>query len=476
MKKYLSVEIYVSGSLNVFNHRTNINISNRVVSFDIKELGKQLKKIGMLIVQDQVWNRVTENRAEKKSTRYYIDEMHLLLREEQTAAYSIEIWKRFRKWGGIPTGITQNVKDLLSSREIENIFENSDYILMLNQAGGDREILAKQLNISPHQLSYVTHSGEGEGLLFYGNVILPFIDRFPKDTELYKVMTTKLTEPGQVSAEEANQIGYEFAMRFTKGRHAFIVATHTDKAHIHNHIIWNSTTLDCTHKFRDFKRSGKAVMELSDLICVEHGLPIIEIPKNKRVSYDKWLGANHVETKRDRLCAAIEEALRSHPKSIEELLELLQEAGYETKVGKDIAARYKGDKRFLRFSTLGEGYGKDELLAVLLGEKQLKPKRKQYTRSQKVSLLIDIQEKLDAGKGVGYQRWASVFNAKELAKTINFLQAHGFSSYDELCQIADSAVDHFNELSDSIRDAETRMADITVLKEQIINYAKTREV
>lgn len=283
-------------------------------------------------------------------------------------------------------------------------------------------------------------------------------------------------KPGQVSAEEANQIGYEFAMRFTKGRHAFIVATHTDKAHIHNHIIWNSTTLDCTHKFRDFKRSGKAVMELSDLICVEHGLPIIEIPKNKRVSYDKWLGANHVETKRDRLCAAIEEALRSHPKSIEELLELLQEAGYETKVGKDIAARYKGDKRFLRFSTFGEGYGKDELLAVLLGEKQLKPKRKQYTRSQKVSLLIDIQEKLDAGKGVGYQRWASVFNAKELAKTINFLQAHGFSSYDELCQIADSAVDHFNELSDSIRDAETRMADITVLKEQIINYAKTREV
>ena len=189
-----ALEIYVTGSLNVFNHRTNINISNRVVSFDIKELGKQLKKIGMLIVQDAVWNRVTENRAEKKSTRYYIDEMHLLLREEQTAAYTVEIWKRFRKWGGIPTGITQNVKDLLSSREVENIFENSDYIYMLNQAAGDRQILAKQLNISPHQLSYVTHSGEGEGLLFYGNVILPFVDRFPKDTELYRVMTTKLSE------------------------------------------------------------------------------------------------------------------------------------------------------------------------------------------------------------------------------------------------------------------------------------------
>lgn len=189
-----ALEIYVSGSLNVFNHRTNVNIQNRLVCFDIKELGKQLKKLGMLIVQDQVWGRVTANRAEGRSTRYYIDEFHLLLKEEQTAAYSVEIWKRFRKWGGIPTGITQNVKDLLSSREIENIFENSDFVYMLNQAGGDRQILAKQLNISPHQLSYVTHSGEGEGLLFYGNVILPFADRFPKDTQLYRIMTTKPAE------------------------------------------------------------------------------------------------------------------------------------------------------------------------------------------------------------------------------------------------------------------------------------------
>jgi len=189
-----ALEIYVTGSLNVFNHRTNVDIQRRIVSYDIKELGKQLKKIGMLIVQDQVWNRVTVNREARKSTRYYIDEMHLLLKEEQTAAYSVEIWKRFRKWGGVPTGITQNVKDLLSSREVENIFENSDYIYMLNQASGDRQILAKHLNISPHQLSYVTHSGEGEGLLFYGSVILPFVDRFPKDTELYRIMTTKPQE------------------------------------------------------------------------------------------------------------------------------------------------------------------------------------------------------------------------------------------------------------------------------------------
>ncbi len=197
-----ALEIYVNGSLKVFNHQTNVDLDNRIVCFDIKDLGKQLKKLGMLIVQDQVWNRVTLNRSAHKSTRYYIDEFHLLLKEEQTATYSVEIWKRFRKWGGIPTGITQNVKDLLSSREIENIFENSDFILMLNQAAGDRQILAKQLNISPYQLSYVTNSGEGEGLLFYGNIIIPFKDKFPKKGKLYSLMTTR---PEEVEARRKRE-------------------------------------------------------------------------------------------------------------------------------------------------------------------------------------------------------------------------------------------------------------------------------
>lgn len=189
-----ALEIYVHGSLNVFNHRTNVDVQNRFVCYDIKELGKQLKKLGMLVVQDQVWNRVTVNRAQHKATRYYMDEFHLLLKEEQTAAYSVEIWKRFRKWGGIPTGITQNVKDLLASREIENIFENSDFIYMLNQASGDRQILSKALNISPSQLNYVTNSNAGEGLIFYGSTIIPFKDDFPKDTMLYRIMTTKPEE------------------------------------------------------------------------------------------------------------------------------------------------------------------------------------------------------------------------------------------------------------------------------------------
>ena len=197
-----ALEIYVKGSLNIFNHRTNVDVHNRFVCYDIKELGKQLKKLGMLIVEDQVWGRVSANRDCGKSTRYYMDEFHLLLREKQTASYSVEIYKRFRKWGGIPTALTQNVKDLLSSPEIENILENCEFIYMLNQATGDRNILAQKLGISDHQLSYVTQAGEGEGLLFFGNVILPFADHFPKDIELYKILTTKPNELAQYKEEK----------------------------------------------------------------------------------------------------------------------------------------------------------------------------------------------------------------------------------------------------------------------------------
>lgn len=188
------IELYVHGSLNVFNHRTNIELDNRLISFNIKELGNQLKKIGMLVIQDQVWNKVSRNRGIGKSTRYYIDELHLLLKDEQTAGYTVEMWKRFRKWGGIPTGLTQNVKDMLRSQEIENIFDNTDFVALLNQAPGDAEILAKKLKISPLQLRYITNSIEGAGLICFGKTIVPFVDKFPKDTILYQKMTTKPKE------------------------------------------------------------------------------------------------------------------------------------------------------------------------------------------------------------------------------------------------------------------------------------------
>ena len=190
----VALEIYVTGNFNYFNNRTTVDLNNRLVSFNIKELGTQLKKVGMLVVQDQIWNKVTRNRNLKVATRTYMDEIHLQLKEKQTANYTIENWKRQRKYGGIPTGLTQNVKDFLASPEIASIFENSDFICMLNQGGGDREILAKYLNISPTQLSYVTDSPAGSGLLKVGNTTVPFVDKFPKDTELYRLMTTKPNE------------------------------------------------------------------------------------------------------------------------------------------------------------------------------------------------------------------------------------------------------------------------------------------
>jgi type IV secretory pathway VirB4 component len=200
--KYVAaaLSIYVDGTLDLFNHRTNVDIGNRVVCYDIRKLGKQLKKLGMLVVQDQVWGRVTANREKGKTTRYYMDEFHLLLREEQTAAYSIEIWKRFRKWGGIPTGITQNVKDFLESRGVSNILENSDFILMLSQAAEDRRILSERLGISEAQKKHIKDSGEGEGLISCGNIIVPFEDHFPTDTDLYRILTTKLTEVAEREA------------------------------------------------------------------------------------------------------------------------------------------------------------------------------------------------------------------------------------------------------------------------------------
>jgi type IV secretory pathway VirB4 component len=189
-----ALELYVHGSLSVFNNRTNVDITNRIVCFDIKQLGKQLKKLGMLIIQDQVWGRVTANRAAKKTTKYFIDEFHLLFKEPQTAAYSGEIWKRFRKWGGQPCGITQNVSELLESVEVRNVLENSDLIILLNQGSGDREILAKQLNLSAKQMAYVTFSEPGEGLIIYGGIVLPFVDNFPQNSALYRIMSTRLSE------------------------------------------------------------------------------------------------------------------------------------------------------------------------------------------------------------------------------------------------------------------------------------------
>ena len=283
--------------------------------------------------------------------------------------------------------------------------------------------------------------------------------------------------PGEITPEEANRIGCELAKRFTNGNHAFIVCTHIDKHHIHNHIIWNSTSLDCTRKFRNFWGSTRAVRRLNDTLCIENGLSIVENPQRHGKSYNKWLGNQAKPSNRELLRVALDVALAQNPTDFDALLKLLRDAGYEVKPGKVPALRGRNQKRFIRLDTLGSGYGEPELRAVLSGEKTHKPRKKiiQPVLDRKINLLVDIQAKLRAGKGVGYERWAKVFNLKQMAQTVNYLTEHGLLEYDVLAAKTASATARYNELSAQIKSAEKRLAEIAVLKTQIINYAKTRD-
>ena len=285
--------------------------------------------------------------------------------------------------------------------------------------------------------------------------------------------------PGEITPEEANRLGQELAMRFTKGKHAFVVCTHVDKAHIHNHIIWNSTSLDCSRKFRNFWGSTKAVRRLNDTICVENGYSIVENPKPRGKSYNKWLG-DKAPSHRDRLRMAIDAALEKNPADLEALLALLREMGIEVSPrGKSIRLKAPGQKKFVRLDedSMGEGYSVDALLAVLAGEKTHKPAEKNIHRADppKVNLLVDIQAKLQAGKGAGYARWASVFNLKQMAQTMNYLTEHNLLAYADLSAKADETTAQYNKLSNQIKAAEKRMAEIAVLRTHIINYSKTRD-
>ena len=281
-------------------------------------------------------------------------------------------------------------------------------------------------------------------------------------------------KPGEITAEEANKVGYELAMRFTKGKYAFLVATHTDRKHIHNHIIYSSTALDCSRKFRDFLLSGLAVQRLSDLICLEHSLSVIEIKpyreRQKRVLYPPK------ESNRDRLCGIIDTILAEKPEDYEAFLQKLEQQGYEVKRGKYTAVKGKGQKRFIRFRTLGTGYGEDEIKAVLEGKVKHHPYQKQPPKEQPFQLLVDIQGKMVEGKNIGYKKWATKFNLKEMSKTLLFLQEQKISSTEELRERAAAATERYHTMGDSIKAAEARLTEIAVLKTHIINYAKTREV
>ena len=314
------------------------------------------------------------------------------------------------------------------------------------------EAVVEEFALSKRQYEYITGRWQQRGVIAY--------------------MIRQSFKPGEISPEEANRIGYELAMRFTKGKHMFFVATHTDTKHIHNHIIFNSTTLDCTRKFRNFFLSGKSIQKLSDLICIENSLSVIEAKKySERVKVNRYKDS---VSKRDIIRKDIEIALQQKPKNFEDLLKILFEKGYEIKYGKHIAVKKREDKSFLRLDSLGPGYTQQDLEDSFVKEVKIRKKKKGYQRS--LSLLIDVQEKLKEGKGGGYTYWAKIFNIKQMAQTILFLQEHDFESFEQLDIATNETIKRFYELSAELKYLENQIRDSRELKEQIINYSKTRDV
>lgn len=283
--------------------------------------------------------------------------------------------------------------------------------------------------------------------------------------------------PGEITPEEANRIGCELASRFTHGQHAYVVATHEDRRHVHSHIIISAVNLDCDRKFRNFWGSSKAIRRLSDTLCIQNGLSIIEQPKGHSKSYNKWLGNEAKTSQRDGLREAIDAALARQPKDFEELLTMLQRGGWEVKRGKRISLKGKGQERFKRLDSLGEDYSEAALRAIIAGEKEHHPREKKTVQPMRqVNLLVDIQAKLQAGKGAGYERWAKVFNLKQMAQTLNYLSENNLMNIEDLTAKTDAAIARVHELQVTIRETEKRMAELHALKGHIINYVKTREV
>lgn len=282
-------------------------------------------------------------------------------------------------------------------------------------------------------------------------------------------------KPGEITPEEANKIGYEFAKSFTKGNHAFIVCTHIDKKHIHNHIIWNSTTLDCTRKFRNFWGSTKAVRILSDLICYKHKLSVIFNSRPHSKQYNVWLGEPEKKSNRDYLKEAIDRAFEQNPKSYDEFIALLSKEGYTFVPGKHLTFAHPRQEKNIRVRSLGAGYSERDIQAVIFGNKVHSP-QKRKKKFEKTTLLSDIEKMINSGKGAAYENWAKKFSAKQIAKSIIFLKEHSFESYDEFAKEVKSKQDRYTELSGRIKSAEKRLTEIAVLKKHIINYSKTKDI
>ena len=284
--------------------------------------------------------------------------------------------------------------------------------------------------------------------------------------------------PGEISPEEANRLGCELAKRFTKGNHAFIVCTHIDKAHVHNHIIWSATALDEKKKFRNFWGSTKAVRRLNDTICFENGYSIVENPKGKGLTYDKWLGDKKKPSHRERICAAIDDALAQKPASFDALLELLEQAGYTVKKGKVPSLLGGEQKNYIRMDTLGENYTPEVLRAVIKGQRIHTPKKRKSAMStdSKIALAVDFESAVHSGKGPGFERWAKLFNMKQGSKAVAYLQEHGLTSYADLEVLNDELTHKSNTLRKEVRLLDEAIQENAITQKQITNYARTRKI
>lgn len=296
------------------------------------------------------------------------------------------------------------------------------------------------------------------------------------DVLLYQIRQS--FKPGEITPEQANKIGYQLAMMFTKGRHQFFVATHIDKKHIHNHIYFNSTTLDCTGKFNDFLGSARAVRKISDRLCLENGLSIIENPKRTGKNYGSWLGDRKAPSWREKLYRAIDTALTDKPADFDAFLSNMQSQGYMVKQGKYLAFCAPGQKKFIRCRSLDDDYSEQAIKEKIEGKRPIISKRRKLSseNNRQVNLLIDIQARLRAGKGPGYEHWAKIFNLKQAAQTLNYLTENGISEYAQLKEKAAQSVARFNGASDKIKKMEGRMSEIAALKTHIVNYSKTRDI
>ena len=306
-----------------------------------------------------------------------------------------------------------------------------------------------------------------------------------RDTDVLCYQIRQSFAPGEITPEEANQVGYETAMRWTKGSHAFFVATHTDRQHIHNHIYYNSTTLDCTRKYRDFFRSGRALRRLSDRVCIEHELSVIQNPKLPSQGpfrhYGQWLGDAKRPSQKEQLRAIIDEVLAQPPADLPAFLAALEGAGVRVLHGRGgaISFRLPGFERPARWrgSTLGDGHGPEAVQAILEGRA---PARSgggdARPKARRINLVIDIQQRMAQGKGPGYERWAKVYNIKQMAAALQFLQENGLTDYDELAAKTDAAVDRAHALAGELRAVERELGRTSELMGAVVQYAKARPV